>query len=340
MLAGIVTNNVTMIFVKAKVESLMNIIPTKVVPVIRRLALALVLVAGLGLTACGTSTASDGRISVVASTNVWGEIAHEIGGDRVDVTSFISNPSADPHSYEADAQNQLAVANAKIVIENGGGYDDFMTQMLSASGSKATVINAVAVAADAMRPVYLGGNGHVAPPATITNEHVWYSLTTVMTMANKIEASLSAADPAHTSTYKANDQAFLTKVRALGAVTANFRRTHPTPPAVGITEPVPVYLLNDMGITVITPTAFSKAIEEGTGVPVLVMQQVHQQISNHQIRALVYNAQTSGPETSQVLAAATSSHVPAVPVTETIPSGMSYISWMTSQVDAIIKAVA
>lgn len=329
-----------MILIRFRVESLMNIIPTKVVPVIRRFSLALVLLAGIGLTACGTSTTSDGRISVVASTNVWGQIASEIGGDRVNVTSFISNPSADPHSYEADAQNQLAVANAKIVIENGGGYDDFMGTMLSASGSKATVINAVKVATAVMQPVCLGCRaGQTLPPVVVTNEHVWYSLATVMSMADKIEAALIAADPAHESVYKANDRAFQTKMKALGAVMAQFRRTHPSPPAVGITEPVPVYLLTDMGIRVITPTAFSKAIEEGTGVPVLVMQQVEQQISGHQIKSVVYNAQTSGPETSKVLSVASSSGVPVVPVTETIPVGITYIDWMTSQVEAIIKAV-
>jgi zinc/manganese transport system substrate-binding protein len=316
----------------------MNIIPTKVVLVIRRLALSVALISGLGLTACGTSTSSDGRISVVASTNVWGQIASEIGGDRIDVTSFISNPNADPHSYEADAQNQLALANAKVVIENGGGYDDFMGQMLNASGSKATVINAVQVASKAMESIHLGPP-YTTVPGTIANEHVWYSLSTVMAMADKIDAALAAADPAHAGAYKANDLAFQTKVKALGAVLAHFRRTHPTPPSVGITEPVPMYLLTDMGIKVITPTTFSKAIEEGTGVPVLVMQQVQQQISGHQIKALIYNAQTSGPETTTMLSVASTSGVAAVPVSETIPAGMTYMSWMTSQVDAIMKAV-
>ncbi|BBH16070.1 metal ABC transporter substrate-binding protein [Nocardioides baekrokdamisoli] len=308
---------------------------------IRRLSLALILVAGLCLTACGTSPASDGRIRLVASTNVWGEIAQEIGGDHVDVTSFISNPSTDPHSYEADAQNQLAIANAKVVIENGGGYDDFMDTMLKASGSKATVINAVKVASVAQeRPCLSCGSILNPRPVAVTNEHVWYDLRTVTLMSSKIEAALAAADPTHATTYKANQQAFAAKIDALDATIGAFFSTHLLHlRSVGITEPVPVYLLNAMGIRVITPTAFSKAIEEGSGVPVLVMQQVKQQISGHQIRALVYNAQTSGPETSQVLATAGSSNVPTVPVTETIPSGMTYVSWMTLQVDAIIKAV-
>lgn len=318
----------------------MNIILTKVVSVVRRLTLALAVAAALTLSGCGAATPSDGRVKVVASTNVWGEIAQEIGGDRVDVTSFISNPSADPHSYEADAQNQLAIANAQVVIENGGGYDDFVDTMLSASGAKATVINAVKVASIAMLEPCLGCRAGTAPTSVnVTNEHVWYDLGTVMSVARQIETELSAADPAHAATYKANEVAFTKKIQALGHTMANFRRAHPTPPSVGITEPVPVYLLNAMGIKVITPTTFSKAIEEGSGVPVLVMQQVKQQITSHQVKAVVYNAQTSGTETSQVLAAATSSQVPTVAVTETIPSGMTYVSWMTSQVDAIIKAV-
>lgn len=316
-----------MILMTHRLESLMNIIPSKVVPVIRRLSLSIALVAGLGVSACTTSTAPNGRISIVASTNVWGQIASEIGGDKVSVTSFISNPNADPHSYEADAQNQLALANATVVIENGGGYDDFMGTMLSASGSKATVINAVAISRK--KP---DGQGNL-------NEHVWYDLTTVTAVARQIQSDLTAADPAHASTYTANEAAFEKQIQDLGAINANFRRTHPVPPSVGITEPVPVYLLNDMGIHVATPFAFSKAIEEGNGVPVAVMQQTEQQISSHQIKALVYNAQTTGAETTTVLGVASASAVPTVPVTETIPTGMTYVSWMRSEINAIIKAV-
>src|SRR5581483_6282531 len=141
--------------------------------------------------------------------------------------------------------------------------------------------------------------------------------------AAHIADALAATDPAHAAAYKANAAAFTKKVNALGAISSNFRRTHPASPSVGITEPVPVYLLNDMGIHVATPFAFSKAIEEGNGVPVAVMQQTEQQISGHQIKALVYNAQTTGPETTTILGVATSSGVPTVPVTETIPTGMT-----------------
>ena len=85
----------------------------------------------------------DGRITVVASTSVYGQIAEEIGGDLVDVTSIVSSTSQDPHSFEPSAQDQLAVRHADLVIENGGGYDAFIDALLEASGSTAPVLTAV-----------------------------------------------------------------------------------------------------------------------------------------------------------------------------------------------------
>ena len=292
------------------------------VVVSRPLALALVLCAAIGLTACGAGTTSEGRVSVVASTNVWGSIAQTIGGDRVDVTSFISNPAADPHSYEADAQNQLAVSRAKLVIENGGGYDDFMQRMLRASNATAPVINAVQV------------SGKKPDASGDLNEHVWYDLTVVQSVAGAIQQDLVRVDPAGKASYEANLRTFVVGLHALEASLG----TGGGKP-VGITEPVPVYLLDAMHLSVVTPRAFSKAIEEGTGVPARLLQQVENQIRDHRIVALVYNAQTTGPETTAVLTAAGAAHVPVVPVTETVPVGQTYLAWMKAQIAAIQKAV-
>src|SRR3954451_24562021 len=91
-------------------------------------AAAVLLLAGCGNGAA--ATASYGRVDVVASINVWGDVAATIGGDRVHVTSIVSDPAADPHSFEPTARTRLAVSRADVVIENGGGYDDFMARLL------------------------------------------------------------------------------------------------------------------------------------------------------------------------------------------------------------------
>uniref|UniRef100_UPI00292F63C0 metal ABC transporter substrate-binding protein n=2 Tax=Microbacteriaceae TaxID=85023 RepID=UPI00292F63C0 len=108
-------------------------------------AAALVAAASLALAGCaGTSSpaasgSDDGKISVVASTNVYGSLAAEVGGDAVEVTSIVTSLAQDPHSYEASARDQLTVSQADLIIENGGGYDSFLDGLVESSGSTAPV---------------------------------------------------------------------------------------------------------------------------------------------------------------------------------------------------------
>lgn len=158
-------------------------------PSSRRLALitgaSLALLAGCSSSSDSSSDTSgshqavaSSKVAVVASTNVYGDITEQIGGDKVSVTSIISDPDQDPHSYEANTQNQLALSKAKVVIENGGGYDDFVDRMLKSSNSAAEVVNAVKV------------SGKTAPKGGELNEHVWYDFPTVAKVTDSIAAAL------------------------------------------------------------------------------------------------------------------------------------------------------
>ena len=81
----------------------------------------------------GSNTASGGAIKIVAAENFYGNIAQQLGGDKVSVTSILSDPNVDPHEYESDVQDGIAITNANIVIENGLEYDTWMDKLLSAS---------------------------------------------------------------------------------------------------------------------------------------------------------------------------------------------------------------
>ncbi len=174
--------------------------------------LALLTSASLALLAgCGDSSdAADGkstsaRVAVVASTNVYGDIVRRVGGDRVDVTSVISDPDQDPHSYEADPQNQLALSKAKVVVENGGGYDDFVDRMLrSGRNDSARVINAVAV------------SGKTAPKGGELNEHVWYDFPTVAKVADRIAAALARGRPGRRRRLREERRRLQVEARAAG----------------------------------------------------------------------------------------------------------------------------
>ncbi|NED87241.1 zinc ABC transporter solute-binding protein, partial [Streptomyces sp. SID11233] len=176
----------------------------------------------LAVAACGNSsgsgTSSEGKdsakpaasggssapVTVAASTNVYGDIVKSVGGDKVEVTSFISDPDQDPHSYEADTRNQLVLSKAALVVENGGGYDDFMDRMLKSAGnSSADVLNAVKI------------SGKTAPEGGELNEHVWYDLPTVAKLADRIAAALGKAAPADADAFQANAEKFKAALKPL-----------------------------------------------------------------------------------------------------------------------------
>ena len=297
---------------------------------------ALPLISGgiaLSLALAGCSTAAtpqkdDGLIQVVASTNVYGDIAKQIGGDRVSVTSIISDPAQDPHSYEADARVQLALSKADVVIQNGGGYDDFVDTLLKgANNPKVVLLNAATI------------SGYDQAPATgVFNEHLWYDFPTVRKVVTKIESTLAKLDPKHASVFAAKGATFSDAVSSLESSEAALKTTT-VGEGAAITEPVPLYMLDALGLVNKTPEKFSAAIEEGTDVSPLVLTQTLALFSGHAVKLVAYNEQTSGPQTEQVLAAAKKAGVPTVPVRETLPAGKDYIAWMTATLAAITASL-
>ena len=297
-----------------------------------RLALtSAILVAVLALAGCASSTsapASDGRIRVVASTSVYGDIARQIGGPNVSVDSIISDPSQDPHSYEADAQVQLALSHADVVIENGGGYDDFVDTLLKgANNPGASHLNVATLSGYDLAPA----NGQF-------NEHLWFDYPTVAKLAARLAARFTALDPGRASTFAANQKKFDAALAVLQQKEAAIKAAH-SGEGVAITEPVALYLLTASGLDNKTPAKFSEAIENGTDVSPLVLRATLALFSGHRVKLLVYNEQTTGPETELVLAAAKSAGIAAIPVRETLPAGIGYLRSMTDTLSAIKAAL-
>jgi zinc/manganese transport system substrate-binding protein len=290
---------------------------------------AAVAVALLALTACGgsddTPAAADGKVAVVASTNVWGSVVQAVGGDAVTVHSIIDDPSADPHSYESKPADVAALGKAKLVVFNGGGYDDFFAKLVGDSG------------ADGAKRIDAFG---LSGKADGTNEHVWYDLPTVKKVTDKVAEELSAAAPDKKDTFTANAKAFDEKVDALAASVAGLGADHPGSKVV-VTEPVPHYLLEAAGIADVTPTEFSEAIENETDVPVAALTATTDLITGKQVTALVNNTQTENSVTQQLVSKAEGAGIPVIGVTETLPAGVSgYLDWMTKQVDALSTALS
>lgn len=332
---------------------------------VRRAALIGAAVAAtLALAGCGSSgsatgstsagTAAGDPIQVVTSTNVWGDVVAQIGGDQVAVTPLISDPAADPHSFEPNAQAQLSLSKAALVVQNGGGYDDFVQTMLDSSGTSAPVITAVDVSGlethaedSAAAPAESTGvesNGAEAASGEADhshgefNEHVWYDLPAVDKVAAAVAADLMTIRPDQAAFFQANLTAFSDKIAGLTTKVEAIATAHPGA-KVAITEPVPLYLTEAAGLVNLTPDEFSEAIEQGTDVPPTVLAATLALFSDKQVVALVYNEQTSSPETEKVLAAAKDNAVAVVGVTETLPEGKDYLSWMDANITALADAL-
>ena len=303
-------------------------------------------------TASGQSSSDDDTLSVVASTNVYGQIAEEIGGDLVEVTSIVTNESQDPHSFEPSARDQLTVAEADLVIENGGGYDAFIDALIESSGSEAPVVTAVEYSHDwpenagheeeshAEEDAHAEEEGHDHEHEHVEgfNEHVWYDPHTVAHVAEGIAEQLAELDPDNADAYTANAEAFSAEIEQVEASLADLESAHAGAP-VFVTEPVPAYLLAAAGLENVTPDAFSEAVEEGQDVAPATLLESLGLFEGDGVAVVITNTQTAGAETAQIIDEADAKGVPTIAFSETLPEGQTYISWMQANIEELNGAL-
>ena len=314
----------------------------------RMSVLAVTAVVALALAGCASAAtdaaaSGDGRLRVVASTNVYAQIAEEIGGDLVDVTAIVSSAAQDPHSFEATAKDQLTVSKADLVIENGGGYDAFVDALIDAAGSQAPVVTAVEFSEDWPQSdtddAHAEGDADDHAHVEGFNEHVFYDPRTVQHVAEAIADELAALQPADADTFRANADAFAAGVAGLETELGGIDDDH-AGQQVFVTEPVPVYLILAAGLQNATPEAFSEAVEEGQDVPPATLLESLNLLRDEDISVVVTNAQTGGAETTQIADEADELGIPVIAFSETLPEGQTYLSWMQANIAALAGALA
>jgi zinc/manganese transport system substrate-binding protein len=281
-------------------------------------------VAVLGSAGGSGAAAAPSVVQVVAAENFWGNITSQIGGRDVKVTSLITNPNADPHLFETDALDAATLAEARVVIENGAGYDTWMGSLLGADSGHPTIVNAASV-------LHVTGSD--------PNPHLWYDIPRVPTVAAAIASALTKAAPQDASAFKANLARFDASLAPLDATLATIRaRFHNV--SVAYTERVPGYALAVADLDVKTPSGFARAIEDGVDpgpADTLAMQKL---IVDHDINVLLYNVQTVTPATTQIRALAKQHGIPVVGVSETMPGGVAtYQQWQQSQLTNLLRAL-
>ncbi|MDT5018224.1 MAG: zinc/manganese transport system substrate-binding protein [Mycobacterium sp.] len=274
------------------------------------------LVVAIGLTGCSQDQSSskhtDGAATtVVASTDVWGSVASAVAGDHAAVKSILNSAVDDPHSYEASPADAAEIADASLVVFNGGGYDHWVDDVLANSPNVPTVDAYSLLPSDVQQPA---------------NEHVFYDPATAKAVATQIADRLVLADGAHADVYRANVAAFGKRADEILQVERAIGQTHPGASVVA-TEPVAHYLLVNAGIADKTPKGFSDAIEADTDPSPADLAAMLDLISSHQVSALLYNSQTQTAVTKQLQDAAARAAVPVVTVTETLPEGTDYLTW-------------
>jgi zinc/manganese transport system substrate-binding protein len=285
----------------------------------------IVLASILLLSACGSSTATTATVDVVAAENTYGNIAAQIGGPHVSVTSILTSPSADPHLFEPGTSSGLAVARAQVVLQNGLGYDAFMTKLEDAAPSKGRLVVTVADV--------LGVHGKDANP------HLWYDVPRLDRIAGAIAGAFTRADPSHAAAYSRGLHRFERSLaplrREVATIHARFGGAR-----VAYTEPVPGYLLTAAGLDNLAPDAFTRPIEEGTEPSPSAVAAMNALVSQRRIRVLLYNRQAVSPITARLRAAARSAGIPVVPVSETLPAHLSFQQWQLAQARALAAALA
>ena len=280
----------------------------------------------VGVSACGgeQSVGTHELPNVVASTDVWGSVAQAIVGDHAKVTSIVTGASADPHSFEASPADAAAITDASLVVYNGGGYDQWVDDVLRTHAGVASI--------DAYSLLDAAALGEPSP----ANEHVFYNLDTAKAVAADLARKLSQTDPGHAAEYAANAAAFSREADMVLQTETSIRPTYPGA-AVVATEPVAHYLLIAAGVTDETPRGFTSAIEQDTDPAPVDLAAMLDLINTRQVTAVLINPQTATAVTKQVQSAAENAGIPIVNITETLPVGSDYLAW---QRDSAIRLAA
>jgi zinc/manganese transport system substrate-binding protein len=280
--------------------------------------------AGCGGTA--VATAGKGQIAAVGAENEYANVISQIGGKYVSVTAIESNPNTDPHTFEASPSVAQAVAAAKLIVQNGVGYDSYMNKIESASPSPSRKVIVV--------QTLLG------LPDSTPNPHLWYQPSTMPAVARALVADLDALEPSHAAYFAANEKRFDASLQPWYQALKQFATRYPHTP-VAVTEPVGDYMLQAAGATIMTPFSLQTDVMNGVDPAPQAVTLQSNLISGHRVRALLYNQQVTDSLTQTFLASAKRHGVPVVGVYETMPvPGYDYQSWMLAEVKALERAVS
>jgi zinc/manganese transport system substrate-binding protein len=278
----------------------------------------------------GIETASTtGVIPVVAAENFWGSLVSQLGGNRTSVVSIITDPNADPHEYEANSTAATEISDARLVIVNGVGYDDWALQLIAADGQSGQLVLNVG---DLNGPTVGGG-------IVTGNPHMWYNPVFVNATVAAMYSDLVAIQPASTAYFQQQYATLNVSLASLYGEASDIK-AHFAGTEVASTESIFVYLANFTDLDLVSPPAFMEAVAEGNDPPAQSVVDFQCQLESGDVRVMVYNEQTVTPITTEMKSIAAAHNVSLVGVTETIqPPGVEFQTWMLGEYLALYNAL-
>ena len=272
------------------------------------------------------AAASTRVISAVGAENQYGDVIAQVGGRYVRVTSILSNPNTDPHTFEASPRVAQVISSAQLIVQNGLGYDDFMNKLESASPNS---FRAVITAQSLLKL-----------PDSTSNPHLWYNPTTMPAVADAVAGDLAQLQPAHAAYFAANAKAFNASLDPWLAAIVRFKTDFPNTP-VATTEPVGDYLLQAAGTRNLTPFGLQADLMNGVDPAPQAIAFQEELFSAHKVKVLIYNQQVTDSLTQTFLSDAKKHGIAVVGVYETMPTpGFDYQTWMMAELNALSAAVA
>ena len=270
------------------------------------------LTGSLLLSACTQGATS--KTLIVSGVSQWGALAHELVGSDATVVSLLSDPNADPHDHEATVSDAAYVSEASVVLLNGAGYDTWLAQLVRARSGHVATID-------------VGTLMGVAPGK---NPHLFYNPVAAIRFVESLATLL--AHRTGFSDVKARAATLLAQLRVVQGETQRIKASCANVP-VAATEDVTTYLLDDMGLHVVTPEALRLAVGNGVDPTVRDLATALAQLKRRPA-FLIDNVQTATPLTNELVAQARTSNVPVIKVTETM-IGTDYVSWISGVVKKI-----
>lgn len=272
------------------------------------------------LTTC--AIAGQQPVKIVAAENFYGQIAEQIGGKQVQVTSILKNPQQDPHLFSSTPSTAKAIAEANIIIYNGLDYDPWINNLIK--NNQANVQYQINV-------------GDLLQKKTGENPHIWYDPHTMLVLAKALHDKLQKLSPSNQGEFDQNLANFEKNYQQLFQQMNAFRKQFANIPVIA-TEPVFNDMAKALGLEMFGQ-GFQLSIMNDTEPSVSDTKKFEDLLTQHQVKVLIYNNQTADPITERMKNIAQQAGIPIVGVTETEPENQNYFTWMSQAINDLSQAL-